>query len=204
MIKLQPSRTSCTRHISTGFVKRFDIMAPKRKVASAAEDVVVATSKKVKADGLSVGDDFPDLGPLETEESTDASKETVDLKDILKTKGVILFFYPRANTPGCTTQACGLRDTYESIAATDYELFGMSADKPKSQLNWKTKNNFPYHLLCDPSFEALKKLGVAKGGKSVNRSHIIVEKGGKVVVVEYGITPKNSIAGVKEFIESKK
>jgi hypothetical protein len=54
-------------------------MAPKRKVASAAEDVAT-TSKKVKADGLSVGDDFPDLGPLETEQSTEALKQTVDLK----------------------------------------------------------------------------------------------------------------------------
>mmetsp|Transcript_27477 Transcript_27477/g.81452 ORF Transcript_27477/g.81452 Transcript_27477/m.81452 type:complete len:223 (-) Transcript_27477:114-782(-) len=173
-------------------------MAPKRKAVKAT----AAAAAKARKLGLSVGDDFPDLGPIETEQSTEENQKTVDLKDILKESGIMLFFYPRANTPGCTTQACGFRDQHHSLAGAGYQVFGMSADKPKAQLNWKTKNQFPYTLLCDPSLEALKALGVLQG-KSVMRSHIFVEKGGKVAVVEYGITPKNSIAGAADFVEGK-
>ena len=56
---------------------------------------------------------------------------------MLKEKGVIIFFYPRANTGGCTAQACGLAEAYPKITEAGFELFGMSADKPKSQANWK-------------------------------------------------------------------
>ena len=69
-----------------------------------------------------------------------------------------------------------------------------TADKPKSQANWKAKHGFKYNLLCDPSFEVLKQLGVTKGAKGINRSHIIVEKGGKIKDVRVGISPKDSVA----------
>ncbi len=71
----------------------------------------------------------------------------------MKDSGVVLFFYPRANTPGCTKQACGFRDEYKKFQDAGYKVFGMSADKPKSQLNWKTKYSLPYSFLCDPDFK---------------------------------------------------
>ena len=58
-------------------------------------------------------------------------------QEVLDSKGIIIFFYPRANTPGCTTQACGLSEAFPDITAAGFELFGMSADKPKPQATWK-------------------------------------------------------------------
>jgi peroxiredoxin Q/BCP len=69
-------------------------------------------------------------------------------QEVLKTKGIILFFYPRANTPGCTTQACGLSDVYPQVTAAGYDLFGMSADKPKSQATWKVGRGFVKESCC--------------------------------------------------------
>ena len=171
-------------------------MAPKRKATAVEEAPVEAPASKAsepiaKAGKLLIGQQFPSLGPLETDEDT-----TVDLTEVLKTHGVILFFYPRANTPGCTNQACGMRDNLQSITNAGYKIFGMSADKPKSQANWRQKHSFGYNLLCDPEGGALKTLGVLKGPKSVSRSHIIIEKGGKVLLADYGVSPKDSVTTV--------
>lgn len=175
-------------------------MAPKRKAAEL--DAPASTSvpaEAPKTGKLVVGQPFPSLGLLETDEET-----KIDLSEVLKTSGVVLFFYPRANTPGCTAQACGMRDNLDAITKAGYKIFGMSADKPKSQANWRTKHTFGYNLLCDPEGGALKTLGVLKGPKSVNRSHIIIEKGGLVALAEYGVTPKFSIAAVLAHVSGEK
>lgn len=78
---------------------------------------------------------------------------------------LVIFSYPKANTPGCTTQACGFRDIHEEIAKLNYAVIGLSADPPKSQKSWKTKNTFQYHLLSDPKKELLKKLGATDAQK---------------------------------------
>ncbi|KAI3654958.1 hypothetical protein MP228_000338 [Amoeboaphelidium protococcarum] len=147
--------------------------------------------------GLTVGDKAPADLPV----SDDTGKE-MPLGDIWKTNGVIIFFYPKANTPGCTTQACGFRDNFESIKKKGYQIYGMSADSVKSQANWKAKHNFQYNLLSDLSKDrsALKALGVNKGASSISRSHIIIGKGGVVEQVAYGVSPKDSVSGASEFV----
>ncbi|GAQ86478.1 Thioredoxin superfamily protein [Klebsormidium nitens] len=167
-------------------------MAPKRKAAAAAKEEAAPT-KKGKG-GLAIGDDFPNLPELEFDESTPEEKKTVKLSDVLKDHGIILFFYPKANTGGCTKQACGFQDNLSEIEKAGYKVFGMSADKPKSQAGWKAKRGFKYNLLSDPSYEVLKTLGVTKGAKSISRSHIVVEKGGKIKDVRIGISPGDSFA----------
>lgn len=168
-------------------------MAPKRKATAEASKAEV---KQAKTD-LNVGDEMPDIGALDSE---DGGLGSVDLKALSREKGLVIFFYPKANTGGCTTQACGFRDNYEAIKSAGYEVFGMSGDKPKPQASWKAKHTFPYHLLCDPSFEAMKKLGVTKGPKSIRRSHIIIAKGGKVAAVEYNVAPKDSFKLAAEYV----
>ena len=74
-------------------------------------------------------------------------------QEVVKDSGVVLFFYPRANTPGCTKQACGFRDEHQKFLDAGFKVFGMSADKPKSQLNWKNKHSLPYSFLCDPDYK---------------------------------------------------
>lgn len=167
-------------------------MATKRRSGQGGGKDKSQETKKAK-EGPTVGDECPGF-ELETDESTAEAKKTLALKDILMESGVVIFFYPKANTAGCTTQACGFNDSYDKIVSAGYRVCGMSADKPPTQAKWKAKHQFKYMLLSDPTFEVMTKLGVVKGGKKINRSHIIIEKSGKIKDVKIGISPKNSIA----------
>ena len=102
---------------------------------------------------LKVGDKAPDFSVL------DEMSNTVDSK-LLKGTAYILFFYPRANTPGCTAEACSLRDGYEELCEKGYRIFGVSEDNPTKQLSFKEKYNFQYPLLADTAHEIIDKYGV--------------------------------------------
>jgi peroxiredoxin Q/BCP len=71
----------------------------------------------------------------------------------VKDCGIVLFAYPKANTKGCTSQAVGLSEKADELAAAGYKVYGISADKPKSQANWRSKESLAFNLLCDPSYE---------------------------------------------------
>lgn len=79
-------------------------------------------------------------------------------QDLVESKGLVVFMYPRANTGGCTKQACGFRDRIKEFEASGYDVVGLSFDKPKSQSNWKSKYELPFHLLTDADGEASKRL----------------------------------------------
>jgi len=102
---------------------------------------------------LKVGDKAPDFSVL------DEMSNTVDSKSF-KGTAYILFFYPRANTPGCTAEACSLRDGYEVLSEKGYRIFGVSEDTPTKQLAFKEKYNFQYPLLADTAHEIIDKYGV--------------------------------------------
>ena len=102
---------------------------------------------------LKVGDKAPDFSVL------DEMSNTVDSK-LLKGTAYILFFYPRANTPGCTAEACSLRDGYEELSEKGYRIFGVSEDNPTKQLSFKEKYDFQYPLLADTAHEIINKYGV--------------------------------------------
>lgn len=74
----------------------------------------------------------------------------------MKDNGIVLFCYPKANTGGCTTQAVGLSEKSAELAAAGFKVYGISADKPKSQANWKKKADITCTLLCDPTYEVRK------------------------------------------------
>jgi peroxiredoxin Q/BCP len=115
-------------------------------------------------------------------------------------KKVILFAYPKASTPGCTTQACGFRDQFPKITANNVVVLGISPDAPKDQLKWKQKENLPYDLLSDPDHQVLESLG-AWGEKSmygkkydgVIRSHWIIDENGNFADVQLGVSPTESV-----------
>lgn len=136
---------------------------------------------------IEVGETLPEGLVLKNEKD-----EEVTISDLTKDKGAVFFVYPKANTPGCTTQACNFRDNYAEFGPLGYDVYGLSGDSPKSQANWKTKNNFPYTLLCDPGQILLKLLGAAKSAGSNQRSHYVVAKGGKLVDAKYTVSPKDS------------
>lgn len=89
----------------------------------------------------------------------DDAGNVVDWND-LKGQKVIVFFYPKASSPSCTTQACNLRDYYEELKAEGYMLLGVSADSVIRQANFKKKYNFPFPLLADTNREVIDAFGV--------------------------------------------
>lgn len=75
-------------------------------------------------------------------------------------KKLVVFFYPKADTPGCTAEACDLRDNFERFKANNYELLGVSADTPKAQAKFKSKFNLPFPLIADEDKSVIEAFGV--------------------------------------------
>jgi len=92
---------------------------------------------------LQPGDSAPDFT------LTDAEGNTVSLAD-LRGQRVVLYFYPRDNTPGCTKEACAFRDTYDRYQAQNITVLGVSTDDAKSHTKFAQKFDLPFTLLCDP------------------------------------------------------
>lgn len=188
-----PAEAPAAKRKSTG-------KAAAKEEAAAAEPAKpkLAAAKKAKAGALAVGDLVPDVELLREDDTP------IKLRDLFKEKGGVIFMYPRANTGGCTKQACGFRDKSEEFEAAGFEIYGMSFDKPKSQSNWKSKYDLPYHLLTDAEGEVLKAFGALKAAKSILRSHVVVGKGGKLLDVQNGISPGDSFAQAAEFCAANK
>ncbi|CCV00464.1 unnamed protein product [Malassezia sympodialis ATCC 42132] len=130
---------------------------------------------------LQVGDALPSL------ELVDQSEERVQIADLKK---VVIFTYPRANTPGCTRQAQCFRDAYDDWKQAGYEVYGLSSDSPKSQTTWSKKLSLPYRLLCDPKRELIGALTGTKS--STKRSHFVVGEDGKLSLSSIGVKPGES------------
>ncbi|MGY0408725.1 MAG: thioredoxin-dependent thiol peroxidase, partial [Polaribacter sp.] len=117
-------------------------------------------------------------------ESKDEKGNTVKLTNF-SGKKLVIFFYPKASTPGCTAEACNLRDNYPSFLAKGYNVLGVSADSAKRQQNWINKHNLPFPLLADENKAVIEAFGVWGPkkfmGKEYNGIHrttfIIDEKG---------------------------
>ena len=113
---------------------------------------------------LKIGDKAPHFT------STDQDGNIISLDDF-KGKKVVLFFYPKANTPGCTLEACNLRDNYERFQALGYEILGVSADSEKRQSNFRNKFNFPYSLLADTDKSVINAFRVWGPKKFMGRTY---------------------------------
>ncbi|KAH7102967.1 AhpC-TSA-domain-containing protein [Auriculariales sp. MPI-PUGE-AT-0066] len=144
---------------------------------------------------LEIGDILPDIA-LKNEKGEDVS-----VKDLAKETGVVLFLFPKADTPGCTKQACGFRDVYDEFPANGYTVYGLSGDSGAATTKWQTKKNLQFSFLSDPSRELVKALG-ALSGKSTKRSHFIFEKGGKLVDKKIPVKPEDSPTKALAFIKS--
>ena len=102
---------------------------------------------------LKKGDKAPDFSGV------DQDGTTHKLNDY-KGKKLVVFFYPKADTPGCTAEACDLRDNFERFKANGYELLGVSADSQKKQEKFKTKYNLPFPLIADEDKSVINAFGV--------------------------------------------
>ncbi|KAL2051559.1 hypothetical protein ABVK25_008221 [Lepraria finkii] len=145
-------------------------------------------------------------GEVETNEG-----EKVTLKKLVDESktGVVLFTYPKASTPGCTTQACLFRDQFTDLTATGFSIFGLSRDSPKSNTTFKTKQKLPYGLLCDPKAILIAAIGMKKAPSGTTRGVFVINKEGKVEAVSPGgpaatVEVVRKLIGVEKAIEEGK
>ena len=133
----------------------------------------------------------------------DADGKPVSLSDFLGRK-VVLYVYPAAMTPGCTTQACDFRDNLSSLNAAGYQVIGLSPDKPEKLATFREKERLTFPLLSDPSKEVLTAYG-AYGEKQlygktvvgVIRSTFVLDEEGKVVTASYGVKATGHVAKLR-------
>lgn len=132
-------------------------------------------------------------------ELTSAEGETVRLADFAGRR-VILFFYPKAGTPGCTTQACGFRDRWPQIEGAGATVVGVSPDTPEDLAKWKEEEQLPYDLLSDTDHEVAEAYGVWGKKKmfgreymGIIRSHFVIDEDGRLADVQYNVGPEKSV-----------
>jgi len=138
---------------------------------------------------LKVGDTAPSF------ELLNEDKQTIRLSDFAGKK-IVLFFYPRANTSGCTTEACGFRDNYSAFENKDVVILGMSPDEVKDQKKFQEEHSFPYHLLADSDHAVAERYGVWGLKKMYGREYMgilrttyVIDESGKIAHVFENVKP---------------
>ena len=111
----------------------------------------------------------------------------------LRGKKVILYFYPKDDTPGCTRQSCGLRDNYTAIQEKNAVVLGVSPDDQHSHQAFRTKFDLPFPLLVDEGHKLADAYGVWGEGRNI-RSHFVIDESGKLADVQFQVTPEDSVA----------
>jgi len=129
---------------------------------------------------LEAGDKAPDFSVVNQDGNTDKLSD-------FKGKKLVLFFYPKASTPGCTAEACNIRDNWERFQEKGYAILGVSADTQKKQSNFKNKYEFPFPLLADEDKKVIQAYGVwgpkkfmGKEYDGIHRTTFIIDEEGKI------------------------
>jgi peroxiredoxin Q/BCP len=150
---------------------------------------------------MDVNDKAPDFSLLDQDENK------VSLKDF-RGKTVVLYFYPRADTPGCTKESCEFRDTDKQIQKAGAVILGISADTPKAQKKFQEKYHLPFTLLADTEKKVINAFGVYKEknmyGKKVMgiaRTTFIIGPDGKIKHVFNKVKPEGHAEQVLEYLK---
>jgi peroxiredoxin Q/BCP len=150
---------------------------------------------------LSPGDAAPDFT------LTSDTGEQVTLSD-LRGRKVVVYFYPAAMTPGCTTQACDFSDSLESLRGAGYEVLGISPDRPEKLAKFRERDSLTLTLLSDPDRTVLDAWG-AYGEKSmygktvmgVIRSTFVVDEDGRIQVAQYNVKATGHVAKLRRELD---
>ena len=152
---------------------------------------------------LAVGDKAPDFEV----EVTDGSK--ISLSEILSSGGkAILYFYPRDSTPGCTTQACAFRDSFERFEGSGWRVIGVSTDSAKSHQKFIDKHELPFDLVLDEEAALHEKYGTwreknmyGKTYMGTLRSTFAIETDGTIAWAGYGVRAKGHVEALIETLK---
>ena len=146
---------------------------------------------------LSPGDTAPDFT------LTSDTGDEVTLSS-LRGRKVIVYFYPAAMTPGCTTQACDFTDSLDSLKAAGYEVLGISPDKPAKLAKFRERDSLTITLLSDPDKEALTAYGAfgekklyGKVVEGVIRSTFVVDESGTIELAQYNVKATGHVAKLR-------
>lgn len=146
---------------------------------------------------LEVGAPIPDVSGV------DQDGQSVQLKEIGQ-KGIVLFyFYPKADTPGCTREACNFRDNYQMLINHGIKIFGISMDNQEAQKRFKEKYHLPFPLLADPEGKIVDQFGVTKRNGHASRQSFLA-KDGKIVWRNLKVNPDNHVQEVLEELKKLK
>ena len=145
---------------------------------------------------LKAGDQAPAFN------TTNQNGEPISL-DSLKGKKVVLYFYPKDSTPGCTMQACNLRDNYEALLKANYVVLGVSADSAKKHQNFIEKQNLPFDLLMGEDKKIIKDYGVwglkkfmGKEFEGIHRTTFVINEQGLIDEVIMKVKTKDHTAQI--------
>ncbi|UII19787.1 thioredoxin-dependent thiol peroxidase [Fulvivirga ligni] len=145
---------------------------------------------------LQEGDQAPDF------EVNDQNGKTVKLSDY-KGKKVVLYFYPKDNTPGCTAEACNLRDNYSDLQKSGYEVLGVSTDTEKSHLKFIEKQELPFTLLADTEKQIHEKYGTWVEKQMYGRKYMgtarvtfLIDENGKIEKIIEKVKTKDHTAQI--------
>lgn len=147
---------------------------------------------------LEVGDKAPDFS------MGDENGNIISLKDF-SNKRLILYFYPRDLTPGCTVESCNLRDNYKGLLEKGFEVLGVSADDEKKHLRFIDKHDLPFHLLADTDRKVLEAYGVwgpkkfmGKEFDGIHRTTFVIDGDGKIEAIFKKVKTKSHTEQILE------
>lgn len=142
---------------------------------------------------LNIGNAAPEF------EALSDTGEQVRLADF-RGKRIVLYFYPKDDTPGCTTQSCGFRDAYPQIEEKNAVVLGVSPDSVKSHQKFKTKYNLPFTLIVDEDHSIAEAYGVwaeksmyGKTYMGIERAHFVIDEQGNIADAQVKVSPQDSV-----------
>ncbi len=145
---------------------------------------------------LKIGDKAPQI------EGVDQNGNSLSAADFAGKK-LVVYFYPKDNTPGCTTQSCNLRDNYDALLKAGYNVLGVSADSEKSHQNFISKFDLPFPLLADTDRKMIEAFGVWKEKKNFGKTYMgivrttfVISEGGNIEEIISKVDTKEHTAQI--------
>jgi peroxiredoxin Q/BCP len=149
------------------------------------------------AAAIEVGADAPAIT------SIDENGQFIRFADYYAKGVTLVYFYPKADTPGCTTEACNLRDSFASLKERGLQVLGVSEDKPEAQKKFREKYHLPFVLVADADGTVAKAFGVPTFLGFAKRQSFLI-RDGKVVWRDLSVSPATHISAVNEALDSLK
>ncbi len=147
---------------------------------------------------LKIGQQAPDF------KAVDQDGKDIGLSSFKGSK-VILYFYPKADTPGCTAESCNLRDNYDDLMNKGYQIIGVSADSVTKQKKFAEKYNLPFRLIADENKEVIKAYGAwgvkkmyGKDYEGIIRTTIVIDEKGEILKIFDKVDTKNHAEQIME------